>query len=130
MSKEALDLWARARQTLKTAKLVVSIDSDSAASRAYYAAFFAVSAVFEIQDQTFTKHTALEAAAHRNLVKTGQWPSKLGKDFSFLKNLRHTGDYGGANHVSHDDAQEAIRAAQNKIDHIAETHADKLPTRD
>ena len=52
---------------------------DSAASRAYYAAFHAVTALFGLEGRTFAKHSALEAAVHRDLVKTGKWASDLGR---------------------------------------------------
>ena len=95
MNAEAMDLWKRARNSLKTASVHVEDDPDSAASRAYYAAFYAVSALFSLDKKDFSKHSAIEAAVHRDLVKGGIWPKELGSDFSWLANIRDTGDYGG-----------------------------------
>ena len=46
MNKEALDFWKRAVKTYSTAKELLNIEFNSAASRAYYAAFYSVSALF------------------------------------------------------------------------------------
>ncbi len=88
MTEQARDLWIRALRALRTAASLVDEDPDSAASRAYYAAFYAISAVFALEDKFFTKHRAIEAAVHRDLVKTGRWPEDLGAAFSELVRLR------------------------------------------
>jgi uncharacterized protein (UPF0332 family) len=41
MNAEPVDLWSRANKSLHAAQALVTEDSDSAASRAYYAAFHA-----------------------------------------------------------------------------------------
>ena len=122
MNPEALDYWTRAVQALKTAGLLSATDPDAAASRAYYAAFHAVSALFALRRVTFSRHTALEAAVHRDLVKTGQWSPDLGADFSFLLRLRATGDYGGAAHVSKEDAAEAVAASSHILGAVRDAH--------
>jgi uncharacterized protein len=120
MNREALDFWGRAKQAINTAKALVDMDSDASASRAYYAAFYAVSAFFLLQGKSFSKHSALEAAVHRDLVKTGLWNSKLGADYSTLMGVRTTGDYGGQIHVSKDDAKQALEAANRILLAISE----------
>ena len=71
MNPEANDLWMRATKALLVAKSILTLDSDAAASRAYYAAFYAVSASFALTDRFFRRHSAIEAAVHRDLVKGG-----------------------------------------------------------
>ena len=116
----ANDLWRRARQALRSAEVLLSVSADDAASRAYYAAFHAVSALFAAQGRTFVRHTALRAAVHRDLVHTCIWPAALGETFDALWELRDTGDYGGAMHVSADDATAAVAAARSILAVIAE----------
>lgn len=111
MNPEAADLWQRAVQALATAKSLSSTDADAAASRAYYAAFYAVSAFFTLSGTTFSRHSAVESAVHRDLVKVGLSPAELGKAYSFLHSLRSTADYGGQMHVSPEEAAEAEAAA-------------------
>lgn len=111
MNDEALDLWNRALRSLKTANGLIEEDPDAAASRAYYAAFYAASAVFALQGKTFGKHSATKAALHRDLVKTGKLGAETGAAYSWLADLRSTGDYGGSIHVSSRQAHDAVRKA-------------------
>ncbi|MDD5308983.1 MAG: HEPN domain-containing protein [Deltaproteobacteria bacterium] len=109
MTLEARDLWQRAETSLKAARALLSIDPDSAASRAYYAAFHGVCALFCSEDKTFTKHSAVLAAVHRDLVNTGRWSKELGADYSSLQVLRQIGDYGGDSHVDAHGAERSVR---------------------
>jgi uncharacterized protein (UPF0332 family) len=107
--------WARALLSFKSSEQLLSIDPDSSASRAYYAAFHAVTALFALRNQEFSKHAALRSALHRDLINTGQWTADLGQDYDFLMDLRETGDYGGLRHVSAEDAQSAIQSARRVL---------------
>lgn len=111
MNVEASDFWSRALQATRTAENLLPMDSDAAASRAYYGAYFAVSALFALEGKTFTKHSGVEEAVHRDLVKEGRWHVDLGADYRFLRRVRTTGDYGEELHVSSEDASRAVDAA-------------------
>lgn len=100
---------------------------DAVASRAFYAAFYTVSALFALQGKTFSKHSALEAAVHRDLVKTGHWSVDLGADYSFLRGLRATGDYSGGIYVSEEEAVEAIKAAHRIIQAVHKMYPEAFP---
>lgn len=105
--------WDRATDALRDADLLLANGGfDGAASRAYYAAFHAVTALFALDGRIFTKHSALEAAVHRDLVKDGKWPSELGRDFSFCVELRGVGDYGTEVRVDPKQAADAIGSAR------------------
>ncbi len=119
MNARAADLWERAKKALAVAKAVSTLDPDSAASRAYYAAFYAVSARFVIDGKAFRKHSAVEAAVHRDLVKAGIWPTELGQGYSHLSETRSIGDYGELEHVSEESAAEAIQIAGEILSAIA-----------
>ena len=112
MTQEVQDFWQRARQALRTAEDLVDRDPDTSSSRAYYAAFYAVSALLAFEGQSFSKHTAVERTVHRDLVRTGKWPVQAGVAFSWLANLRHTADYGGSEHAQPGDAEQAIGKAR------------------
>lgn len=111
MTGEPKDFLDRADEALAVADATRSISPDAAASRAYYAAFFAVSAWFASQGHEFRKHTQLEAAVHRDLVHAGLWSTALGRDYRLLATLRTLGDYGGDRHVAADEIDDAITAA-------------------
>lgn len=127
MKAASSDLWARALRALQTARLILPADPDAVASRAYYAAFYGVSALFALEGKTFTKHAAVESAVHRDLVKTGRWPVERGKEYSLLFGLRSTGDYGGAEHVSDEEAREALEAARRILQVVHDASPQDFP---
>jgi hypothetical protein len=110
VSPEIQELWERALRALQTADELVDRDSDASSSRAYYAAFYAVSALLALEGQSYSKHTAVERAVHRDFVKTGKFPPEVGAAFSWLANLRYTADYGGSEHAETGDAGQAATA--------------------
>lgn len=120
MKEEVKSLWERSLQAHETASELVANDPDASASRAYYAAFYAVSALFLDEGRDFSKHSAVEAAVHRDIVKEKRMTDDFGADYSFLRGLRDTGDYGGWAHVSADDAKESVAAAGRIIEKVAE----------
>ncbi|HYN21903.1 MAG TPA: HEPN domain-containing protein [Thermoanaerobaculia bacterium] len=126
MNPEIVDLWKRALQALQTSESLVESDPDAASSRAYYASFYAVSALLALQGQGFTKHTAVERAVHRDLVKPGLWPVEVGSAFSWLANLRYTGDYGGQQHVLPEDARLAVERARLILETVRRTAPEPL----
>jgi uncharacterized protein (UPF0332 family) len=119
MISEGRDYLDRAGKSLRSARLLNdSGDYDGATSRAYYAAFYAITALFAGRGATFTKHSAIESAVNRDLVKTGEWRPELGADYSALRDIRRTADYGGPQHVSSVAAHEAISAAERIIKEV------------
>ena len=120
MNPEAMDLWERAKKALHAARSNLVIDLDTVASRAYYAAFYAVSARFALEGKTFKKHSAVQAAVHRDLVKPGLWHERLGEGYTQLMKLRYTGDYGVGQRVLSEDAEEAVNTADKILRAIVE----------
>lgn len=57
---------------------------DVAASRAYYAVFYAASAALMAEGLGFTKHGGLITAVHQHLIKPGRLDVAFGKDPRFL----------------------------------------------
>lgn len=112
MTPEVVDYWNRALQALRTAEKLIEDDPDASASRAYYAAFYGVSAFLAFEQRSFVKHTGVERAVHRDFVKAGLWPVEVGAAFSWLVSLRYTGDYGGEEHVGLEDARAAVEKAR------------------
>ena len=119
MNSDAMDLWERAKKALLVARNLLALDSDATASRAYYDAFYAVSAWFALSDKTFKRHSAVEAAVHRDLVRPGIWSKSLGKRYSQLVEFRMMGDYGSGLHVSSEEAKDAVSTADDVLCAIA-----------
>jgi uncharacterized protein (UPF0332 family) len=121
MKEFAAAEWQRALRTLQSAKQLAESDPDSAASRAYYAAFHALTALFALRGQTFSKHAAIRAALHRDLVQAGLLDAALGRDYDFLMDLREAGDYGGLTQVTTESANTATAKAAGFIEALRRT---------
>ncbi len=115
--------WERAKRALESARQLADTDPDSAASRAYYAAFHALTAVFAIRGSTFNKHSAIRAALHRDLIQGALLPAECGRDYDFLLALRDTGDYGGVAQVSAESAELAISKAKQFLSALQPLYA-------
>jgi len=127
MNAAARDYWQRALEALDVAQHDLNISADAAASRAYYAAFYAVSALFALQERSFAKHSGVEAALHRELVKPGVWETDLGRGYSRLAQLRTRGDYGGGRHVLQEEGDEAIRLAARILAKVSASNPEAFP---
>ena len=126
MKDLARGLWRRAKEALVAAKHTLSVSPDAAGSRAYYAALYAVSAHFAVDGKVFKKHSSVEAAVHRDLVKTGQWPKELGGKYSVLVELRTLGDYGDLEHVSTEEGRDAIQMATDILYAVGTIHPEEF----
>ncbi|MBI5361670.1 MAG: HEPN domain-containing protein [Planctomycetes bacterium] len=119
MNKAVAAEWARALRSLQTAQHDLAVgDPDASASRAYYAVFHAVTAFFLFEGREFTKHEALDAAVHRDLVKPGRVSRDFGASFTRLRSLRMLGDYGGEERVTGSMASESIERARLMFDEL------------
>ena len=127
MNQEASDFWERSRRALASARVLSQSDPEGSASRAYYAAFYAASAVFAKQGRTFSRHSAIRAAVHRDLVKPGQWSPELGEAYSFLFELRFIADYGSTMRVSGKEAEKAIDSALTILQAVHEKDPGNFP---
>jgi uncharacterized protein (UPF0332 family) len=104
----------RAEQSIQAARQLASAGyNDFAVSRAYYAAFYAATAVILKDGLELSKHSAVIASIHQRLVKTGRLDREHGKALNWLFELRGIGDYGGVAHVPVKDVEQAITAAEN-----------------
>ena len=87
--------WDRAVDAIRDADLLLANGGfDGAASRAYYAAFHAVTALFSLEGRIFTKHSAVEAAVHRDLVKAGSGPLTWAAISASVRNCGASGTMG------------------------------------
>ncbi len=106
----------RAERSLQAAReLATGRFYDFAASRAYYAAFYAASALLLREGMEFSKHSGVIAAIHRYFVKTGKLAKEHGKALTWLFEVRGVGDYGGIAHVSRQEVEQALEAAEKFV---------------
>lgn len=106
---EVLANLERAGESVRAAdQLLNSGFCDFAASRAYYAAFYAITAALLVEGFEFKRHSGAIAAVHRHFVKTGRLDMEHGKNLNWLFELRSVGDYGETRHVPREDAKRAV----------------------
>ena len=109
----------RAKQSVQAARQLASGSYyDFAASRAYYAAFYAATAVLLNEGLELSKHSAVIASIHQRFVKTGKLNKEQGKALNWLFELRSVGDYGGTAHVSRGEVEQAITVAEEFLEAI------------
>ena len=116
---EVAELWQRALDSLGASeRLLADGYADFAASRAYYAAFYAASALLLSAGKRFSRHSGVIAHIHRHYVKAGRLPVEAGKTLDALSDLRHVGDYGGPVHVDAPTAERAIASARQFVEAV------------
>ena len=87
-------LLAKADESLDVARTLCADGHHSfAASRAYYAMFYAAEAALLRRDMSYSKHTAVLANFNREYVKTGVFPAEMFKSLQLGFDLRSQGDY-------------------------------------
>jgi uncharacterized protein (UPF0332 family) len=104
----------RADTNLRVAReLLEKAYYDVSASRAYYAAFYAASALLLNEGIDTSKHSGVIALVHQHFVKNGKLSKEQGRNLNWLFELRSVGDYGVSLHVVLDDARRAVRIAED-----------------
>lgn len=103
----------RAATSIQAAKVLLEAGyPDFAASRAYYAAFYAASALLLAEGFEAKTHNGVLRAISLQFVKTGRLDQQFGQDINWLAELRNLGDYGALKHVPIEEAERAIYAAE------------------
>lgn len=93
-------LPTKARESLAAAHVLIEGGyNDFAASRAYYAVFYAASALLDNLRQSYSSHSAVISAFGREFAKTGKFESKHHRWLIDAQDLRNIGDYGAGSQV-------------------------------
>ena len=86
--------WDKALESLAAARRELAADAYAfAINRAYYALFYAVSALLLEEGRRFAKHSGVRAAFNRDIVKPGRLSGEHGKLYNQLFRDRQEGDY-------------------------------------
>jgi uncharacterized protein (UPF0332 family) len=116
---EVADLLAKAKQSIEAAELLFKDGYwDFSASRAYYAMFYSLEALFLDRNVSYSKHSAVIAAFGKDFIKTGIFDKKFHKYVLDAFDIRNIGDYGVMNAVFSEQAKELIANAKELIDCI------------
>jgi len=105
---------ARAEASLQAAKQLWETSLlDDSASRSYYSAFHTATALLLSKNQRFKSHAGVLRAVGLFFIKTGELKQEFGQGLNWLAELRSLGDYGGARHITREEAEEAIKMAES-----------------
>jgi uncharacterized protein (UPF0332 family) len=116
---ELTALLTLADEKLRAAGLLVAGGAwGDASSRAYYAAFHAVSAALLSRGETYSRHGQVLGAFNRAFVHTGLLPREFTALLTRLFENRQSGDYAVLPGVTEAEARQDIADAQRIIEAI------------
>jgi len=96
----------------------VLLDNDfysSAINRAYYAVFYAASALLVTKDISHGKHTGVISAFRQHFIKPGLIPSEYSKIYGRILEDRHESDYELDSSVNSEDARLNLSEAEQFV---------------
>jgi uncharacterized protein (UPF0332 family) len=123
VNKEAALIYLEgAREALKSARY--NLDGGFygvAVNRAYYAFFYAATALLLTLDMTRSKHAGVLAAFREHFIKTGTFPIEDSHAYGEAFELRNVADYEMLGQADRIQAHTALERANRFIEHC-ETH--------
>lgn len=118
--------FSRATETLEVAKeLFANKRYLDANNRSYYAAYYAMKAVYAVQGQDFKKHKTLIANFNKEFVATEIFPREIGRKISTLALIREQSDYSEFYVASKQESEQQIEIAEELIGLIKNYLEDK-----
>ena len=113
MTEEQGRLVKKAAESIAAARVLLREGyADFAASRAYYAMFYAAQALLLEEGLTFSSHSGTIAGFGQHLAKPRKVPDEYHRMLIDAQDLRELGDYGMPNSVGVEQAREQIVAAE------------------
>lgn len=84
----------RTKETLEDAKILAEKQRwNSTINRLYYAAYYAIIALLLNEDHKSTTHNGAKTKFSEHFIKTGIFPTEIGRIYSQLFTWRQKGDY-------------------------------------
>ena len=110
MREETRLLLVRAHENLQIAELLRDQHyTDVAASRAYYAMFYAAQALLLERGFAFSSHSAVIAAFGREIAKPGILDAKYHRYLIDAQDMRNLADYGVKSSLTEDEVRLMIQ---------------------
>ena len=116
LRSKAIEQWLnKADDALASAESeLAAARHDFVVNRAYYACFYAASAILLAEGRKFVKHTGVRGALHRDLIKAGRLDAQWGKAYDRAFDLRQGADYE-LSKVVREDAEELLDLARGFV---------------
>ncbi len=116
MKDETNELMQKAYDSLKVAEMIGQQGYYGfAASRAYYAMFYAAEAMLLERGLTFSSHSAVIASFGKEFSKTKELDQKYHRYLIDAEDYRNQGDYGVGKEVTFSQYQDSINWAKEFI---------------
>jgi len=126
LSKYKLD---RAKEEYDTAQLLFDNNKLKASNnRAYYAIYYALTAVLCLESMAFKKHKDTIAYFNKNYVHGGKFPGDIGRKIAKSVKIRHVSDYDEFYIASREEAENQISTA-NEVINMIEAYLQRLETK-
>ncbi len=90
----------------------------SACNRAYYAVFYAASALLYSKGKSYGKHSAVIAAFRQYFIKTGEFDKKWSDVYEYIMSSRHTGDYELFDTLEKEQVVDVVKQAQSFVEEV------------
>jgi len=118
--KDNLRLYIEnAHEVLDVARLNLSNDYyGSACNRAYYAVFYAASALLFAKGMSYGKHSAVISAFRQHFIKTSELDVKWSKTYQRIMSHRQIGDYDINLRVEKEQATVDVKDAQAFVEEV------------
>lgn len=130
MTEDQAALLEQAHQSIAAAGVLLDAGyAGFAASRAYYAMFYAARALREGEGLSFSKHSAVIAAFGQHFARTGRLPAEHHRHFIQAELVRREGDYGVTSTVTPDQVKETLARADRFVA-LAEQYLSAPPDAD
>ena len=125
--KEVDLLLQKARKYLKSARILLQEgDYESSVSRAYYAMFYSVQALLLTRNLSFASHKGVISAFGEHFIKTGLFPTEMGRELNRAFEKRQLGDYEYTSVISRREAEELLESGEEFVSrvmqYLQETH--------
>ena len=122
ISREEIALYLKsAREALAVSQLNIENEFCTAAiNRAYYAVFYAASALLVSRQIAHAKHSAVIAAFRQHFVKTGLLPVEMSEIYGHILEDRHESDYELLSNLTIEDARKDLQMAVYFVNTIKE----------
>ncbi len=118
VGKDLAELIRRSEQSLAAARVLLANKFFGfAASRSYYAMFYATEALLLTRSMAFSKHKAVISAFGREFAKMDLVPVTLHRYLIDAYDLRQAGDYGSGVDITFAEGTAAIERATEFLRH-------------
>ncbi len=119
LQEQLRSMLSKSRRSLKAAQShLAEADYDFAASRAYYAAFYAMEAALLNRGVTCSTHGGVLARFSERFIKNGTLPSEFGAKAARLFRERQIGDYEFDVSVTQPAAEQDVAVATEMVDAV------------